>query len=498
MDDSAPIPLPAMPPADSPPAIPPMAMVTAVEQQQVDAPALENNMAEEAMVASPTELVAVTANTEAETETNNPPSPQKQDLTTKPLPPSISFDAIFSELQAWQQQNNGSLSIPTSHPALSRIADALTGEGIENIVDQRWDEQLAQLREYKSENGNCNVPFSHPTLGKWVSEQRKYFKLYELRMPNPLTPARFEQLKMLSLTVNLWEKRLEDLKLYKAQNGHCDVPLEYPKLGVWVLNQRDTYHFEGGKMPQDRVDALEAMGFNWNRWGRNRLKVREDAWDVQFNKLLEYIKEHGHSNISQHDKENERLGKWIKNQRYEYRKYHNKGLGQSRLGRDRIDKLNEIGFQWRLRPERIPWDERFKAIVQYKEEHGHCRVPMNVPELGKWAKYQRDQYCLFMRGKKAKINQQKIDKLISIGFEDSLEERVALGLSTEGGGEEEQEEKLDHAQGGEVAYQHHEENVGHAYVEQYHHGDPAHTYGNTQEQPGPDSFHYQHGVHFQA
>ena len=47
--------------------------------------------------------------------------------------------------------------------------------------------------------------------------------------------------------------------------------------------------------------------------------------------------------------------------RYEYRKYHSKGLGPSRLGRDRIDKLNEIGFQWRLRPERIPWDDRFKV-----------------------------------------------------------------------------------------------------------------------------------------
>jgi len=104
-------------------------------------------------------------------------------------------------------------------------------------------------------------------------------------------------------------------------------------------------------------------------------------------------------------------------------------LGPSRLGRDRIEKLNEIGFQWRLRPERIPWDDRFKALKRFKEEHGHCRVPITVPDLGKWAKYQRDQYSLFMRGKKAKINQEKIDRLLSIGFEESLEERVALGLN---------------------------------------------------------------------
>lgn len=295
------------------------------------------------------------------------------------------------------------------------------------------------------------------------------------------------------------------------------MPLEYPGLGVWVLNQRDAYHFDREEFPQGRVDALDALGFNWNRWGRNRLKIREDQWDAQFNKLLEYIKEHGHSNISQHDKDNERLGKWIKNQRYEYRKYHNKGLGQSRLGRDRIDKLNEIGFQWRLRPERIPWDDRFKALVEFKEAHGHCRVPMTVPELGKWAKYQRDQYCLFMRGKKAKITKQKIDKLTSLGFEESLEERVALGLAGDGGLEEEQQEEshhpsqhqelvVDHAQEAAYQQQHHGEQQHHAaggqaYAENYQQfGDPGHVYGGPpqhQAPPGPGGFHYQHGsVHY--
>ena len=151
-----------------------------------------------------------------------------------------------------------------------------------------------------------------------------------------------------------------------------------------------------------------------------------------YNKLVEYVKKHGHGNVSQHAgkrkgkngaggaggegggadgndedlEEEERLGKWIKNQlsniplfcrclaltsdhsyvtlgnarahnlslyrrhiscyasrRYEYRKYHVKGLGPSRLGRDRIEKLNAIGFQWRLRPERVPWDDRFHVRV---------------------------------------------------------------------------------------------------------------------------------------
>lgn len=149
----------------------------------------------------------------------------------------------------------------------------------------------------------------------------------------------------------------------------------------------------------------------------------------------------GHSNISQHDKDNEKLGKWIKNQRYEYRKYNNPGLGPSRLGRDRIDKLNEIGFMWRLRPERVPWEDRLQALVQFKAEHGHMRVPMTVTDLGKWTKNQRDNYTLFARGdtKKAKLTQEKFDKLNSIGFQVSLDMTVVDAANDNDGADEGEE-----------------------------------------------------------
>ena len=155
-----------------------------------------------------------------------------------------------------------------------------------------------------------------------------------------------------------------------------------------------------------------------------------------------------------------------------------------------------------------------QALVEFKEAHGHCRVPMTVPELGKWAKYQRDQYCQFMRGKKAKITKEKIDKLMSLGFEESLEERVALGLADVGDLEEEQqggshlpgqhqELVVDHAQE-EVPYQQQHPAVeGQVYAENYQQfADPNHAFGGqTQHQapPGPGGFHYQHGsVHYQS
>ena len=181
-------------------------------------------------------------------------------------PAAVNFDALMAELQAYQAAHRGSLAVPAGHPALARIADVLIATGVEDLASQRWDGMIAQLRAYKLQEGNCNVPPDHP-LGAWAAQQREYYNKHERGMASPLTDARFDQLRGLGLTTNRWERRLEELREYRAQYGHCDVPLEHPGLGVWVMNQRDTYYFEKGAMPQDRVDALEALGFNWNRWG---------------------------------------------------------------------------------------------------------------------------------------------------------------------------------------------------------------------------------------
>ena len=221
-------------------------------------------------------------------------APPASSSTTSSTTASINFDTILSELQTYQEQNNN-LAIPTSHPTLARITDALTYIGFEHIINQRWEAQYQKLKEYKLQHGHCNVPHSHPSLGSWVMNQRDCYKLYENNpQSSPLTQSRYEQLKSINLSgVNLWEKRLLELKAYKDEHGHTDVPIDYPKLGLWVLNQRDTYAFNKDEMGNDRIDALDKLGFNWNRWGRKRLKTREDAWDAQFNKLQEFIKANG-------------------------------------------------------------------------------------------------------------------------------------------------------------------------------------------------------------
>jgi len=60
---------------------------------------------------------------------------------------------------------------------------------------------------------------------------------------------------------------LGHLKAYSAKLGDCKVPYRFKTkdgygLGIWVSNRRRDY--KRGKLPQDRIDQLEALGFIWD------------------------------------------------------------------------------------------------------------------------------------------------------------------------------------------------------------------------------------------
>lgn len=119
-----------------------------------------------------------------------------------PNAPSIDFSSIFSELQKYKQENNDSLSIKVSHPAISRIIDSLSGshEGVETLSKKRWKDQLAALKEFKENEGHSYVPSHHPTLGNWVRIQREQYKKFEQGISSSLTKKRYGELKAIGFS----------------------------------------------------------------------------------------------------------------------------------------------------------------------------------------------------------------------------------------------------------------------------------------------------------
>ena len=69
---------------------------------------------------------------------------------------------------------------------------------------------------------------------------------------------------------SIWTKRVQELREFKAQFGHCLVPKRYPAnptLGNWVATQRGNCKkkTEGKLSPMtaERIQALDGIGFEW-------------------------------------------------------------------------------------------------------------------------------------------------------------------------------------------------------------------------------------------
>jgi len=81
------------------------------------------------------------------------------------------------------------------------------------------------------------------------------------------------------------------------------------------------------------------------------------------------------------------------------------------LSAERIRRLEALGFVWN--PLETFWEEMFTALVQYKEKHGDCNVPITWPEnpqLGRWIANQRTSK------KRGTLSEDRIRRLEAFGF----------------------------------------------------------------------------------
>jgi hypothetical protein len=129
----------------------------------------------------------------------------------------------------------------------------------------------------------------------------------------------------------IWEVRFQQLLEYKEIKGNCEVPAKYKlnlRLGPWVARQRCLK----GKntLRKGREAKLESIGFVWDK--------RNTNWDMRFEQLVEYKRTHGDCGVPFHYELNQELGRWISTQRTLE--------GKDSLHKDRVAKLESIGFIW--------------------------------------------------------------------------------------------------------------------------------------------------------
>jgi len=326
---------------------------------------------------------------------------------------SISFgwDPIVSEWESklellrTYQSINGNTSVPENHVTKEGVK---LGEWVSiqrsrknrmsayrvNMLDSisfnwdlfvtAWEHKFELLCQYKSNNGNTNVPRSYVTkegvrLGEWVSSQR----LYKHRK----TTTQFIRLDSISFDwdpiVNEWKSRFELLRLYKSTYGNTSVPKDYTtkegvKLGHWVCKQRFLHRHH--QISMTRISMLDSISFDWGRPTVNE-------WESKFMQLRLYESMNGNTRVprSYVTTEGVKLGAWVNIQRNR----------REQIPTTQINMLNSISFDWDQLLANS-WESKFKLLCLYESTNGNTNVPASYVttegvKLGSWVRTQRSR-----------------------------------------------------------------------------------------------------------
>ena len=265
--------------------------------------------------------------------------------------------------------------------------------------DAIWEMMFQRLAAFRREHGHCRVPLrgADRRLGNWVSNQR------QVAVRKELLPERRKRLVSLGFefVVNdaRWERLLAALAAFKRQHGHTQVPRYYketPGLGVWVTYQRYLHHC--GRLPAKHFRLLEKLGFDF--------APPDPRWSAHYARMVKFQRKYGHCNVPFGDA----FGQWV----YKQRRFWREG----KLSARQIERLEAIGFQW-VKPGRLAvvnharWSRSVRALMTFKEIHGHCRVPQkqkNRRGLGVWVANVR---ALYRRGE---LPADRVRALEELGF----------------------------------------------------------------------------------
>jgi hypothetical protein len=291
------------------------------------------------------------------------------------------------------------------------------------VFDDRWNTMFEKLKAYKEVHGNCTVINLYvcddgTKLGRWVKSQRRLNPLLKdaalrERRREALDSIGFvwvvnERNRQLSLVTGgvhaseedrynaRWNFMFEKLKEYKVEHGDCLVPHKYnctdgSRLGHWVAKQRRLSTTDSVMKPLRRR-ALDSIGFAWKLREPYRSLKWDEHWNERFRLLQEYHTEHGDCLVPldyAFANSTIKLGTWVSFQRERH--------AAGKLRKDRVIQLESLDFSFRALPDdsvQALWDRLFERLVQYKQEHGHCRVPITYKrdrQLGVWVKGLRNR-----------------------------------------------------------------------------------------------------------
>jgi hypothetical protein len=289
----------------------------------------------------------------------------------------------------------------------------------EGDPDEEWESYCSCLSRYIANNGHVNVSTTYECadgtrLGTWVSTQRT------ARREGDLSDARIARLDALGFVWHVsnhderWNHRLGLLIRYVDQHGDSRVPGDWvapdgTRLGAWAERRR--WEHRHGLLRAERVEELEALGFEWVLPPRARTARSKD--DVAFREWVRVLevfeRAHGHCRVpaSYTGPSGEKLGAWVAYTRAR----HAQGL----LAPERHEALDRLGFEWRVRDNDVLWTQGVRALSRYVGRNGHALVPARFVDddgfrLGRWVRSRRGE------GNAGRLAPDRVRELDAVGF----------------------------------------------------------------------------------
>ncbi|MEK9658299.1 MAG: helicase associated domain-containing protein [bacterium] len=262
--------------------------------------------------------------------------------------------------------------------------------------DTRWEHfysrYLSFIRAYNRPPARFDV-FQGNALGAWCSNQRQARNKGLLSAKNRqlLDAIGFDWGKTKRDWQTNWDSMYLALKEYMST--YHSMPKKGHLLSHWCQRQRQAK--KTCKLTQDRIKALDDIGFSWSNYS---------SWQQNFELLRDYIQQYQHMPDQRVSYKEVRLGAWAQMQRMLAKK--------NKLSADQLGCLKSCGFVLDPLAEAFQHsvDQLRRFIHQKKKWPASSSSDPNEKKLGKFCERQRQAY------KKGKLSKDRIALLDEIGF----------------------------------------------------------------------------------
>lgn len=241
-----------------------------------------------------------------------------------------------------------------------------------------------------------------------------------------------DETKMTAHQLNLhksWNKMYNRLIKYRKNHGTYRVSKDVDnELAKWIAYQGRSYNsFKKNEstttfserrftvLNPQRIQKLQDLGFEFR--AKDSAEDKANAkWEQRYEELKQFKLDHGDCDLINHSTET--LHKWAQTQRDQYANLREGTT--STLTMQRIQKLNDVGFKWEKKMHKTyTFEERLAQLKNFKENHGHCKVPRHqtgLDGLDSWTQGIRAKRKAMLKGDQTNLTEEQVQTLDEMGF----------------------------------------------------------------------------------